>query len=624
MVMKQKFGAEVGKILKLMIHSIYTNKDIFLRELISNASDACDKARYEGIQKPNLLEEPLKIRVKIDKPNHCLIIEDNGIGMDKDDLIENLGTIASSGTQKFIEALNSNDKNSTQLIGQFGVGFYSAFMISDLVTVYTTKLDSNKTYVWESDGQEDYNISEHNENLSRGTIIKLKIKPSEVEYLEKYRLRHIITTYSDHITFPIELIDEDNKVEQINTGKALWVKSPSEVSTEEYKDFYQYVAHSPDEPWMTLHNKIEGNLEYVSLLYIPSKKPFDLFNPERKTQVKLYIRRVFITDSNISLVPQYLRFLRGIIDSEDLPLNISRETLQHNNTIQKIRKSITKKILSSLKKKANEDAKDYENFWSNFGEVLKEGLCEPALEEKEDLLEVCRFYSTKSGANLVSLEQYIENMVENQNEIYYITGDDLEIMKRNPQLEGFIKRDIEVILLKDTVDHFWVNVINQYKNKELTLVSRSNIDLDKIKKIEDKVESDQEQNKAQLDEQQLTSYIKSVLGEKIKEVKISTKLIDSPACLSISEGSMNINMEKMLIEQKQLAHKSAKILEINPQHPILQKLSRELSSEQKNDSTYLIDLVMIIFNQACLIAGEPLNDPCEFASTISKLLLKTL
>ncbi|RZI47661.1 molecular chaperone HtpG [Rickettsiales endosymbiont of Peranema trichophorum] len=619
----RKFDAEVSKILQLVIHSLYTNTDIFLRELISNASDACDKLRYLSIANPELCQsdEKLSIEVRCDKDSNVLIIKDNGIGMDENDMITNLGTIAGSGTQKFLESLKTEDiKKNVTLIGQFGVGFYSAFMVAEEVEVYSTKAGQNKTYLWRSKGDGEYTIHEVVDNqvqLSRGTEIHLKLKPSEVEYLEKYKLQHIVKTYSDHISFPIYIVDAENNSEIANSVSALWMRPKSEITEEAYNEFYHHIAHMPDKPWLTLHNKVEGFVEYTSLLFIPTMKPFDLFHPDRQSRIKLYIKRVFITEHEVALIPPYLRFLRGIIDSEDLPLNISRETLQHNQVVSKIKKSIVKKVLSSLKTKATEEPEDYKKFWLNFGEVMKEGLCEGALEEKEELLELCRFYTTHSGDQIISIDQYIDRMKDGQNQIFFLTGDRIDNLRHSPQLEGFIKRDIEVILLPDHVDDFWNNVVNQYKNKELCSISRSNIDLDAIVKLEAQADVTEDINQAHSVE--LTKYIKDALGDKIKDVRISTKLIDSPACIAIPEGGMNIRMERYLIEQKQLHHKAPKILEINPHHGVLKKIAHIASTEPTSQLGK--ELAELVFDQACLIAGEPMSDPYEFTKRINNLLL---
>jgi len=612
----KKFDAEVGKVLKLMIHSLYTNKDIFLRELISNASDACDKLRFEAIDKPELLEgKELQIDVIISKDDGTVTVRDNGIGMSKQDLIDNLGTIASSGTQKFMNALAENPKQDVSLIGQFGVGFYSAFMIADDITVLSTKAGSKDTYCWQSNGQDEYSITKHSEKLSTGTSITLKLKDSEVEFLEKFKLQHIISTYSDHISFPIEL-HEGETSEVVNTASALWTRPKNDITEEQYQEFYRHTAHQPDKPWLTLHNKVEGAIEFTSLLFVPSSKPYDLFHPDRKSRVKLYVKKVFITDEGVNLIPSHLRFMRGIIDSQDLPLNISRETLQHNAMIDKIRKAVVRKIISELKTQSTTDAKSYNDFWNNFGEVMKEGLCEGAMEDKEQLLEVCRFNTTSSG-ELTSIEDYISRMPETQDHIFYITGDNLESLKNHPQLEGFNKRGIEVLLLADHVDDFWVNVINQYKNKEFTSINSSEIDLNSIKKIEG-----EEKPETSEDKKSVTDYIKSVLGEKIKEVRVSSKLIDSPSCIAIPQGGMSIRMEKYLIDQKQLKQATAKILEVNTKHPILNKISKDVEAGSTNANTE--DLVHIIFDQACVLEGENLQDPQAFMARLNRFISSSI
>ncbi len=610
----KKFDAEVGKVLQLMIHSLYTNKDIFLRELISNASDACDKLRYQSIEKPEIASSDLKIEVLINKEAGTVTVRDNGIGMSKQDLIDNLGTIASSGTQKFINQISENPKADVSLIGQFGVGFYSAFMVGDNITVITTKAGTDDTYQWQSNGQGEYSIAKADEKHPAGTSIIIKLKDSEVEYLEKYRLRHIISTYSDHISFPIELTDENGKMEKVNTASALWTRPKSEITDEQYNEFYHHVAHQPDTPWLRIHNKVEGSIEFTNLLYIPSTKPFDLFHPDRKSRVKLYVKRVFITDEGVKLIPTHMRFLRGIVDSEDLPLNVSRETLQHNIIVDKIRKSVVKKVLSELKAKAKEDEKSYNQFWQNFGEVMKEGLCEGAMEDKEQLLEVCRFNSTKAD-NMTSLDDYISRMLDAQEQIYYITGDNLDALKKHPQLEGFAKRGIEVLLLADHVDDFWVHVINQYKNKELVSINSASIDLDAIKKI-DTQEKEVKENKS------VTEYVQKILGEQVKEVRVSSKLVDSPSCIAIPQGAMSIRMEKYLIDQKQLKVASAKILEINMGHPIVQKIAADV--EKNNTSSNTEDLVYIIYDQACVLEGENLKDPQGFMKRLNKIISQSI
>ncbi len=621
----KKFDAEVGKVLNLMINSIYTNKDIFLRELISNTSDACDKLRYQSINNPKLVDEDpdFLITVQVDKAKKTITVSDNGIGMSREDLINNLGTIAGSGTQKFLEQFTSNKKADLQLIGQFGVGFYSAFMVAKHIEVITKRAGDQDTYLWSSDGKGEYYIEKYNGDYLRGTKIILKIKESEEEFLEPYRIRHIIHTYSDHVEFPIELIDDEGKKEVINKASAIWMRNASEITEKEYEEFFNHVSHFPGKPWMTLHNKVEGVVEFTSLLFIPDSKPFDLFHPDRKTRVKLYIKRVFISEEGNNLIPSYLRFLRGVVDSEDLPLNISRETLQHNKIVQKIRRSIVKKVLGSLKTKAEKESEEYAKFWNNFSEVIKEGLCESTLEEKELLLEICKFRSTHSQDNFVSLDEYLSKMVDGQKEIYFLNGDNLASLRNHPQLEGFKKREIEVLLLTDHVDNFWTNVVHKYKDKELKPISSKDINLNEIKAVKAKNNLNGKKSEKNADKKynKLIQFIKDVLKDKVKDVIISSKLVKSPACISIAEGGMNLRMEKFLIEQRQLNSKSGRILEINPDHPILKKINNSISGNA-GELELNRDLIDVIYTQACLIEGAAIENPSEFASKLNSLLEK--
>ena len=504
------FGAEVGKILHLMIHSLYSNKEIFLRELISNASDACDKLRYLSQVNPSLLIDDvnLKITVRVDQKNKQIIIRDNGIGMNKEDLIENLGTIARSGTQNFLQSLSGDAKKDSMLIGQFGVGFYSAFMVADSITVTSRKAGEDKSYIWNSNGLGEYTISdalEQDREFTCGTEVVVHVQEKESSYLEPYRLKHIVRTYSDHIAIPIYFINAvslsttDNNTntdtnaahtsltsssneEQLNSSSAIWTRSKSEVTPGQYKEFFNSLSYSGGDPWLTIHNKNEGVVEFTNLLFIPSHKPFDLFNADRKSGIKLYIKRVFISDEKIDLVPHYLRFISGIVDSEDLPLNISRETLQHNSVLEKIKASITKRVLSELQKKKTDSStlasEEYLNFWNNFGSVLKEGLCEPS-SEAEQLLELSMFRSAIHD-KMISLDEYISTCHTDHKTIYYLSGSDAEKLKSSPLIEGFLSKGIDVLLLTDAVDNFWVSHNSKYKEYEIKSVTRSNIDLDSI------------------------------------------------------------------------------------------------------------------------------------------------
>ena len=634
---KRKFGAEIGKVLDLMINALYTNKDIFLRELISNASDACDKLRYLSIQDSNLLndgEHKFEIIIKIDAKNQTLSIQDNGIGMNEQDMIDNLGTIASSGTQKFLDQISSGQAD-INLIGQFGVGFYSAFMVAKELTVKSRKAGEELAYQWFSKGNGEFEIGKIEESIPVGTIITLKIKSKETKYLDKFHLKHIISTYSDHISFPIKLAEisseddinvsnndisnkSNHEDEIINKVSALWTQPKNKISEDQYNEFYRYISHQPDKPWMKIHVKVEGNIEYSSLLFIPSMRPFDLTHPDRETRVKLYIKKVFITDDTVKILPRHLRFLRGVIDSEDLPLNISRETIQHSKIIDKIGKSLTKKIMEELKNEAIQNPENYEKFWFNFGEVLKEGLCEHMYGEKESILELCKFNSSKLD-KLISLDEYIANMIQNQKKIYYITGDSTEKLKSNPSLEGFDERGIEVLLLSDHVDDFWINVINKYKDFELANISTANINLDEIANIENIADNDSEDDTTLDNIEKITSFFKEILHDTVQKVNTTSKLINSPACIAIPEGYMSSKMERMMIEQKQLKSAAAKILEINPKHFLVRKIKEMLDKEVKDKAA---ELVWLVYDQACILEGEKINNPQASITRINKLLSK--
>lgn len=620
------FSAEISKVLKLMIHSLYTNKDIFLRELISNASDACDKLRYMALSDQKLLEGEgeLAITVALDKKAKTVTVRDNGIGMNRQELIDNLGTIARSGTLEFFSGMTGDAKKDSSLIGQFGVGFYSAFMVADAVEVRSRKAGEEKGWLWQSAGEGEFTVREAEGEMPRGTSITLTLREDAKEYADKFRLLHIIDTYSDHIGFPIWLESLDDMAgaemerERVGEGGALWTRQKSDISEEQYREFYHHVAHSPDEPWLTLHNKAEGTVEYTNLLFVPSVKPFDLFHPERRRRVKLYVKRVFITDENADIIPQYLRFLRGVVDSADLPLNISRETLQANPVLRKISESITSKLLGELKKKAEKEPESYTKFWDNFGAVLKEGLCE-SVAPKEKILEACRFYSTH-GEGLVSLDEYIARMKEGQEEMFFLTGDTLAAMRASPQLEGFTSRGIEVLLLNDHVDDFWVNVVPEYKGKHFISVTRSTADLDTIAKAPEETSEEEAPASGAVDN--LTTWLKSVYGEEIKEVRTTSKLKDSPACLAVGEGDMDMRMERFLMEHKQLPKRAAKILEINPKHPLIRQMAEEASTHGQTDD--LKDAALMLLDQAKIVEGEPIADAAAFAKRLAKFMQKRL
>ena len=613
-----EFSAEISKVLKLMIHSLYTNKDIFLRELISNASDACDKLRYQSLSDQKLLGEDseLNITLTANEDERTLIIRDNGIGMNRDDLIQNLGTIARSGTGEFIEALTGDASKDTSLIGQFGVGFYSSYMVADKVSVKSRKAGDKQAWQWESEGEGEFNLSELDEDFMRGTEITLHLRSDAEEYADKHRITHIAQTYSDHISFPIHFTEEQGETTQLNKGAALWTLPTKDISKEQYQEFYTHVAHQPDEPWEILHNKLEGNLSYTNLLFIPSMRPFDLFNQERRRRVKLYVKRVFITDENVEIVPAYLRFLRGVVDSEDLPLNISRETLQQNPMLDKIRDSLTKKVLTTLKKKVEKKPEDYLDFWKNFGAVLKEGLCEQTTM-KERILEACLFDQSESDT-LITLSNYLDNMKEDQETIYYLTGEKLETLRTHPQLEGFKKHDINVLLLHDHVDDFWVNVVNEYKGKIFKSVTKASDDLDKFSGDE-KSEDKPDESKDSANMEVLLPMLKEIYGDAVKEVRSTNKLSESPVCLAVSEGDMDIRMERFLRENKQLPETAyAKILEINPDHKVIQGLASSISADGRTPQTE--DMAWLLLDQAKITEGEEVADPAAFSRRLTQLL----
>ena len=619
----KKFNTNVSKILHLVINSIYTNKDIFLRELISNASDACEKMRYLSISKPNLLTKnhEFYIQISFDKECKTITIEDSGIGMNEKDLNHYLGTIAQSSVKNFQANIIQNKKNNISLIGQFGIGFYSAFMVSDKVHVISKKAEEEFSYQWISNGYESYSITKFLGNSKQGTKIILHIKDDCHQFLNKYKLENIIKTYSDHVSFPIKIIT-DGKHEITNKVTALWIKNPKDISEKEYIQFYTHISHQHDKPWLTIHNKIEGTLEYSNLIFIPEEKPIDLFHPNRKTNIKLYVNRIMISDKDNHLIPTYLRFLRGVVDSSDLPLNINRETLQKNNIITKIRFAITKKILTRIIEKADQEPKSFIKFINNFGETIKEGLCsECSTYEKEKILDICRFYSSSSEKKLISLKEYVLSMVEGQDKIYYFNGNNIDSMRKNPQLEGFKKRGIKVLLLTDHVDNIWINTINKYQEKEFVGITTSSINLDKIKKI-DKEDKNIDNKKNTEVYDKLIIEIKNTLNTKIKNVIISSKLINSPACLSSPEGLMNIKMEKFLIQQKQLKHKSARIFEINPSHSIWQNINKSISLNNNcnNEKKIRNDLIHVIYYQAILVEEDNIDNLNQFTEQINHLL----
>jgi molecular chaperone HtpG len=613
----RSFQAEVSRLLEIVAHSLYSEKEIFLRELISNASDACDRLRYAALTDPALAEgdSDYKVVLTPDKAARTLMVADNGIGMNRAELIDNLGTIARSGTAAFVNQLSGDARKDMSLIGQFGVGFYSAFMVADKVEVVARKAGEAEGWRWVSDGKGEFTIESH-PDAKRGASIVVHLREGEDAFRDPARLRTIVKTYSDHVGLPIVLKD-GGKEETINTASALWTRPRSEITDEQYKEFYHHVGHSFDDPWLTLHNKAEGVLEYTSLLFVPSTKPFDLFDPERKSRVKLYVRRVFITDEGTELVPAYLRFLRGVVDSEDLPLNISREMLQSNPMAARIRQQLTRRVLTELGKKATEAPEEYAKFWDNFGAVLKEGLYEDR-EQRDILLGLARFHSTARDA-LVSLDDYVAAMRLGQETIYTITGDNLDVVKRSPQLEGFRARGVEVLLLTDPIDEFWMPAIGTYKEKPFRSATRGGADLDKIAAPEE------QKNETPAPPAKLASLIaifKLALGDAVKDVRSSERLTDSAVCLVADEGDMDMHLERLLNQHRQLDTAAKRILELNPRHKLIERLAATVGDSGASDQ--LGQFAWLLLDQARIIEGEQLPDPPAFARRLAELLQRGL
>jgi molecular chaperone HtpG len=613
----RSFQAEVSRLLEIVAHSLYSEKEIFLRELISNASDACDRLRYAALTEPALAAGDTDYRVVLtpDKTARTLTLADNGIGMNRDELIENLGTIARSGTAAFVNQLSGDARKDMSLIGQFGVGFYSAFMVADKVEVAARKAGEAEGWRWVSEGKGEFTIEPLPE-AARGAAIIVHLREGEDEFLDPVRLRQIVRTYSDHIGLPIVLKD-GGKEETINTASALWTRPRSEITDEQYKEFYHHVGHSFDDPWLTLHTKAEGVIEYTNLLFVPSTKPFDLFDPERKSRVKLYVRRVFITDEGTNLLPAYLRFLRGIVDSEDLPLNVSREMLQSNPTVARIRQQLTRRVLTDISKKASEAPEEYAKFWDNFGAVLKEGLYEDR-DQRDTLLELARFRSTARD-RLISLDDYVAAMRPGQEAIFTITGDNLDVVKRSPQLEGFRARGVEVLLLTDPIDEFWVPAIGSYKEKSFKSATRGGVDLDKIEAPE---EQPQEKPAPPAKLASLIAIFKLALGDAVKDVRGSERLTDSAVCLVADEGDMDMHFERLLKQHRQLDTTAKRILELNPRHKLIERLAATVGESGASDQ--LAEFAWLLLDQARIVEGEQVPDPPAFARRLAQLLERGL
>ena len=617
------FQTEISQLLDLMINSLYSQKEIFIRELVSNSSDAIDKRRFEALTDASLLndDEELAVTITTDNEARTLTISDNGIGMTEAEVIENIGTIARSGTKKFMEAIKSNnDQNDdVSLIGQFGVGFYSSFMVADKVTLITRKAGTDNAVEWESDGKGEFTITESQRD-SAGTTITLHLREDATEYVDDFRVKHIINKYSEHISLPIKMLgsvplDEEGKpqegvepeFETVNTGTALWARAKSEISDEEYQNFYQSLSYDMQPPLSTLHHKVEGNLEYTSLLFIPKKAPFDLWNKEKRKGIKLYVRRIFIMDEAEHLMPNYLRFVNGVIDSADLPLNVSREILQSDRDIQKIKARAVKRVLDELKRIAKDEPETYQEFWSEFGQVIKEGIIEDAAN-KESIVNLLRFASTndQSDTQSVSLDQYIERMQEDQDAIYYITGENYKSVIGSPHLEVFNKKGIEVLLLTDPVDEWLVDGLSAHNEKPLKSVTKGDLELSDDEKKE------QEEQKQEL--ASVTDKLKEALDESVKEVRLTNRLTESPACLVADESDPGANLERIMKAMGQDAPTSKPILEINPDHALIKQLDV--------DSAQFGDWAQVLFDQAALSEGAQIKDPANYVKLVNRLLIK--
>jgi molecular chaperone HtpG len=611
----QPFQAEVSELLHLMVHSVYSETDIFLRELISNASDACDKLRYEAIARPELIGdgEAPKIRILPNKAADMLTVADSGIGMERQELIDHLGTIARSGTKAFVQKL-SEAKDGTGLIGQFGVGFYSAFMVADRIRVISHHAGSHEVWTWTSSGGSGFEVAPASEEeatrVSRGTEIVLHLKEDAKKYLETHEIERIVAAYSDNIQFPIELVPEEGEPRQINSASALWQRSKSELTAEDYKKAYQSIAHAFDDPAMTLHYRAEGRYSYAVLLFAPSTKPFDLFEPARKGRVKLYVRRVFITD-DADLMPAYLRFIRGVVDSEDLPLNLSREMLQNNPQLAQIRKAVTGRVIGELEQLAEKDVENFDKIWEAFGAVIKEGIYED-FERREKLLALARF-TTTSGEKR-SLKQYVEGLKQNQTEIYFLVGDSVERLKSNPRLEAAKARGIEVLLLTDAVDAFWTSARLEFDGKPLKSLSQGDIDFDPIPLTEE--EKAEKKDEPAADEANTIALIKASLGERVTDVKASTRLTTSASCLVASGLGPDRELERILQQQARGA-RSKPILEINLRHPLVLATAKAAADQGKVD-----DLSFLLLEQAQILDGELPEDPAAFAARLNRLVLQ--
>ena len=617
---KLSFQTEVKQLLNLMIHSLYSNKEIAIRELISNASDATDKLRFEALDNDKLYEgdSDLKVIVDFDSKANTLTITDNGIGMDRDDLVNNLGTIARSGTKEFLANMSGDNKKDANLIGQFGVGFYSSFIIAKEVTVQTRKAGNPQAYSWSSQADGEFTINEI-EKESRGTSVILKLKDDEKEFTDAWRLQSIIRKYSDHISIPIQMYKTDMKkdelvkleeLETINNTNAIWTRAKSDIKQKEYEEFYKSLSYDSEEPLAYYHNRVEGKTEYTSLLYLPKKAPFDLYDRENNNSIKLYVRKVFVMDANEKLIPQYLRFVKGVIDSQDLSLNVSREILQDSPLVDSIKSGVTKRVLSSLQTMSEKEPEKYQSFWNEFGKVLKEGPAED-FANKESIAKLLRFASSNTDEQSVSFESYIKNMPKEQESIYYITADSHQAAKNSPHLEIFKQKNIEVLLLSDRVDEWLVSSLHEFDGKKLQSIAKGDLDLGKLDTEEQKAEKEKIEKEAK----SIVEKIKKSLGDKVKEVKVTHRLTNSPACLVVGEHDISGNLERILKAAGQSTPENKPILEVNPNHELIKKLEKIEENQLFNDYS------SVILDQAILAEGGQLDDPIGYVNKVNKFLI---
>jgi len=624
--MEKKFEADTGKILDIVINSLYSEREIFVRELISNASDAIDKKKYLALTNKSINDtsDPFEIKIEVNSKENTIKISDNGIGMDEEDLINSLGTIARSGTKAFLEQFNKSKddkKEDVNLIGQFGVGFYASFMVADKVEVLSKKAGTDKSWKWISDGKSGYNI-EKGEKTNSGTELILHLKKDAKEFLEGTRIQFVVRKYSDHISYPVKMLEvskKDAKEETINEASALWTRAPKDIKEKQYEDFFSHIGAGFGKPLLTMHNNTEGTVSYTNLLCIPQSKPFDLFNPDRKSSLKLYINRVFITDKCDNLIPAYLRFVKGIVDTQDIDLNVSREMLQNNPAVAKISKSLVGKILRELKKIADKDKAKYIQFWNEFGQVLKEGLYED-LERKDALLELARF-SNNENDDLISLEDYVNAMDKNQKDIYYIAADTKSQALSSPHLEGFKSKGIKVLVMADPIDQFWLSMAGQFKEKNFVSITQGEIDLDNIKS-DKKDPKNKDTKKDDVDKKftNLIAHLKASLGQNVKDIRLTSKLTDSPACLVADKGDMDVAMENLMKQRDPNYQGAPRILEINPEHALVEKMNKLLSDKKHNN--LVDDAGTLLFEQARMMEGKLPSDPTKFAKIMNNFLVK--